>query len=124
MTIADDLAQLLPTRRVAHGERDPRPVYYLWTFDPTDGQVYLDHNEDKHPAEHITHAELAPHVTHPDKVDGYAYSIKGGWRITEFGKDASQKPVEDPFIVRRVLAALEKKEPPAPLPHIRYHGRP
>jgi hypothetical protein len=119
MSLAEDFAELLPSRQ-AKAEKDDRPIYYLWTFDPTDGKVYLDHNENKHPADAVTHDELAPHVTHPETVHGFAYSIKGGWRIT----DDDHTAVEDPFILRRVESAIEKKEPSAPLPSIRYHGRP
>lgn len=118
MAIPSDLAELLPPR-VAH-ERDDRPIYFLFTFDPTDGQVYLDHTEDKHPADVLTHRNLAPHVTHPERVHGYAYSIEGGWRLTT---DEHRK-IEDPYIERRVLKALRQEEPEADLPHIRYHGAP
>ena len=55
---------------------------------------------------------LAPHVTHPDKVDGFAYSIQNGWRITEFDADATEKPIEDPFVVGRVLKSLAEEECP------------
>lgn len=119
MEIAKDLAELLPHRQSPKGKgADGRPIYYLWTFDPEDTKVYIDHNEDRHPADFVTHDELAPHVHHPDTVHGYAYSIKDGWRITDDNHDE----VKDPFIVRRVLAALSGKHPPAPLPRVPYHG--
>ena len=118
--IAPDLAQLLRNRRGAM-EPDDRPDEYLWTFDPEEAKVYIDHNEhpDRHPADHITHETLAPHVHHPDTVHGYAIPIKGGWRVMT----DDYKPA-DPFIDRRVRAALNKEHPPAPLPHVRYHGAP
>jgi hypothetical protein len=119
MSIAPDLTELLPLREAA-SEPDDRPVYYLWTFDPVDGKIHIDHNEGRPAHAHVTHATLAPHVTHPERVHGYAYSIKGGWRIT----DADHKKVDDPFVIKRVLAALKQEHPPAPLPHVRYHGSP
>lgn len=115
MPVHPDLKELLPPRP----EDDDRPVYYLWTFDPQDGHVYLDHNEEKHPAHHVTHDDLAPQVTHPETVHGYAYSIKDGWRITNDERDEV-----DPYIARRVLKALKGEHPEPPLPHIRYHGAP
>ena len=99
-------------------EKDDRPFYYLWTFDPTNSKIYIDHNEHRYPAEALTHDTLAPHVTHPDRVYGYAYSIKGGWRITDDEHNEAA-----PFIVERVLAALRKEHPPT-LPHPRSHGAP
>lgn len=129
MPIPKDFADLLPSRQAA-GEPDDRPLYYLWTFDPHEGVVHVDHNESKHPAQHITHDELAPHVKSP--VHGFAYSIQGGWRIT----DDDHKAVEDPYIIRKVEQALSRKHPPkvlptgflssvdGPLPRIRYHGSP
>lgn len=118
MSIAPDLKSLLPVH-VANQMNDDRPVYYLWTYEPPldhtegNGKVYMDHNEDKHPAHHMTHDELAPQVTHPDKVHGYAYSIEGGWRIT----DDDHKEV-DPFIVRQILKALRSRHPEKPLPNV------
>ena len=115
MPIAPDLAELLPKH-----DKDDRPFYYLWTFDPTDSKVYVGHNENRHPADALSYEDLAPHVTHPDRVHGFAYAIKGGWRIV----DENDNKIPDPYIERRVLAALNKEHPPAPLPHIRYHGAP
>lgn len=129
MTIAKDFAELLPTRQ-ARSDPDDRPLYYLWTFDPHEAKVHIDHNESKHPARHITHDELAPHVKEP--LHGFAYSIKGGWRIT----NDDHKAVEDPYIIRKVEQALAKNHPPKvlptgflsstdeALPQIRYHGAP
>lgn len=142
--IAPDFAELLPSRQAAI-EPDDRPLNYLWVFDPHERKVHLDHNEDKHPAHnedkhpahHVTHDEIAPHVKDP--VHGNAHSIKGGWRITEMGPDAKDRPVEDAFILRQIEKALARKHPPKPLaggflssveepdaalPQIRYHGAP
>lgn len=111
--ISSDFKALLPKQASPQPE-DDRPVYYLFTFDPHDGKVYLDHNEDKHPADHITHKDQAPHVHHPEKIQGYAYAIKDGWRITT----ADHGEVKDPFVVKRVLAALRNEHPEPPLPHV------
>lgn len=118
--LAEDFRRLLPRQAAPHDKPDHRPAYYLWTFDPTDGKIHIDHNEGRHPAEILTHETLAPEVTHPDRVHGYAYSIVDGWRIT----NEEGKKIDDPFIVKRVLAALRDEHPPAPLPAIRYHGDP
>jgi hypothetical protein len=86
-----------------------RPIYYLFAFDQHTLKVHLAHNEDRHPADFITHDELAPHVKDP--VHGFAYAIAEGWRITEFGKDAREYPVEDQFILHRVVVALGELHP-------------
>jgi hypothetical protein len=64
------------THRARDFERDDRPVYVLWKFDPSDGTIYITDNEDRHPAEHVTHQSWANHLTHPHHIRGYAYSIK------------------------------------------------
>lgn len=111
--IADDFRSLLPPHLAAEDE-DDRPVYVLWTFDPDTAEVYMDHNEDKHPAHHVTHTTLAPHVHHPEAVHGFAYSIEGGWRIT----NDEHSEVKDPYVVRKVVQKLREKYPEEPLPHI------
>jgi hypothetical protein len=116
MPIAPDLKSLLP-KQAAPQEEDDRPVYYLWVFDPDTAKVLIEHNEDKHPADHVTHQDIGAHIHHPDKIQGYAYSIKDGWRITNDSHDE----VKDPFVVKRVLSALRGEHPEAPLPHLRYH---
>jgi hypothetical protein len=119
--IAPDLRELLPQHEAGEHEVDDRPVYYLWTFDPEgNGKIYIDHNEDRHPADALTHQTLAPHVTHPETVHGYAYSIKGGWRITDNHHNQVKGP-EGAYIVRRVEQALRGEHPEPPLPSIRYH---
>ena len=118
MMVATDFKKLLPPRLAV--EADTRPPYYLWVFDPTDGRVRLIHNGDRHPANALTHATMARDVVHPERTQGYAFPIKGGWRLT----NDEHRKLEDPFIVRVVLAALNRESPPAPLPSIRYHGDP
>lgn len=117
--IAPDLRDLLPPHQ-AHGEVDKRPISYLWVYDPQEAKVHVEDGKGDHPAHYPTHATMATHVTHPDRLEGYAYSIVGGWRIT----DAQHHRVEDPFVLRSVLAALRKQNPAPPLPAIRYHGDP
>jgi len=115
MDIASDFRGLLKQADVE--DRDDRPIYYLWTWDPAgndgNGKVHMDTNEGKHPADHITHDELAPHVYHPERVHGYAYSIKGGWRInTDDHKEV------DPGVVTRVMRKLRGEHPEPALPSV------
>lgn len=112
--IPEDFKQLLPKRSAE--EEDDRPVYYIWVWDPEHDRVHLTHNEDRHPADHMTHDELGAGIHHPDKVFGYAYSIKGGWRITS---DEHKAP--DHHIMWLVEKALRGEHPEPPLPHINYH---
>lgn len=95
------------THRTRRFERDDRPIYVLWKFDPRDGRIYITHNEDRHPAEHVTHHSWATHVTHRDHVRGYAYSITGGWRIT----DHEHEEVKNPDAINALLAALARRYP-------------
>jgi hypothetical protein len=86
---------------------DGRPIYLLWVYDARTDRLYIDHNENKHPAHHVTHDELAPHANQTRCVRGFAYSIKGGWRIT----DDEHDQVEDRNAVGAVLAALRDLYP-------------
>lgn len=79
-----------------------RPTYLLWVYDPSKGRLYIDHNEGKRPAHHVTHDELAPHANQTRCVRGFAYSIESGWRIT----DDEHDQVEDRNAVGGVLPAL------------------
>lgn len=108
--IAPDFRELLPLPHVA-AQPDPRPLYYLWVYDPDKDELHIDHNEDKHPAWTHTFRTVAPHVHHPDRIRGRAFAIKGGWRIM----DDSNGEV-DPYIARRVHEELRKKHPPPSLP--------
>lgn len=87
------------------------PVYVLWVFDPMTDQVIIDHNKGRNRALTKTHADIAPEVIHPSRLNGYAYRIRGGWRLTS----DDHKEVSDPHVVRRVDQALKKKFPPKPL---------
>lgn len=117
MSIAPDLKALL--KQADAEDRDDRPIYYLWVFDPATNTVHMDHNQDKHPAYHVLHRDLEDqhHIHHPEKIRGYAYSIKGGWRIT----DDSHSEVKDPFIVDQVMRKLRGEHPEPALPNVRYH---
>lgn len=116
--IAPDLKSLLPKQ--AEVKPDPRPIEFLWVYDPQEAEVHLEVGKGHHPAHFPTHHLMAKHVTHPDRQEGYAYSIMGGWRITT----DDHKKLEDPFILKKVRAALRQEHPPKALPHIRYHGSP
>ena len=103
MPIPKDFYQLISKetgRPLAEG-----PVYHLWVFNPEDGKVTLEHNEDRHRAHTKTHDDLAQEVAHPQRVHGYAYKIEDGYRIT----DRDHHPVEDPYIAHRVLETLKVK---------------
>jgi hypothetical protein len=98
MPIPDDFLDLLPQVGLGYNG----PVYHLWAFDPVSGDVKVEENESKHPAQAITHEDMKTLVSHPSAEFGYAYRIKGGWRIT----DSDHRPVTDPFIVNKLLKTL------------------
>lgn len=101
MTLPKDFTDLLPHQAANH--HDGGPVYYLWVFDPHEDKVILEHNQGRHRAEHVDHAELARRVPHPDRVHGYAYKIVGGWRITDW----EHRPIDDPHVLEKVKATLK-----------------
>ena len=92
------------------------PLYYFWIFDPTTGKVFIDHNEGRPKAFEITHDDIRPDIIHPGRVNGYAYKIKDGYRITT----EDDRPVEDPYILRAVLSAL-KREKKEELPYVKHN---
>lgn len=96
------------------------PLYWLFSFDPQDGHVVITQNDDRSRSEAVTHSELAPEITHPARLNGFAYKIRGGYRIT----DDESKKLTDQFVIKKVLAALKGQQPSKPLPHIRPHGFP
>jgi hypothetical protein len=114
MAIPKDFQDLLPDK--AHEEPYTGPIYWAWSFNPQTAKVTLIHNDDTHPSKHRTHADIDLENTDPGRVNGYAYKIRGGYRIT----NDEHKPV-DPFISKRVLTLLRGHEPKDPLPHIPYH---
>lgn len=88
---------------IVASEPEIGPDEWLWVFDPQEDLVHLEHNENRHPADHITHKHLAEKVVHPDRVHGYAYKIPGGWRITDW----DHRPVEDRHVRKLVHRALD-----------------
>jgi hypothetical protein len=116
--LPEDFQRLLP-KQAAPEEPDDRDDY-LWVFDPETTEVHIEAEKPDHPAHYPTHGEMAKHVTHPDRVQGYVWAIKGGWRIT----DEFNKKIDDPFLLKRIREALRSQHPAPALPHIRYHGQP
>ena len=78
------------------------PLYYRWVFSPESGEVELSHNQEGHPAEIPYHEQLADKINRANVVNGYAYRIGNGWRLS----DDEHKPVEDPYVVSQVMRAL------------------
>lgn len=89
-----------------------KPLYYRWTYDPDAQDVELVHNDEKRRSEAEYHLEVGqrhgPHHQH-----GYAYRIKGGWRITDW----EHKPEKDPNVKQRVIEAIRNREG-TPLPKV------
>ena len=80
--------------------------YYRWVFNPSNSEVTLSHNKEGHPAFIKTHGDLSREVNHPEAVHGYIFKIKGGWRLLDY----AHKPIDDPYIKRRVMKAIAEKE--------------
>lgn len=114
MKISKDFADLLPSRQATFGDPYTGPIYMLWVYDPMTGHVTIEDNEDKHPAQKHTHTDMCPEVIHPSRINGYAYKIVGGYRLT----DDDHKTIEDPYVTKAVLKALKKKYSIKPLPKI------
>lgn len=64
---------------------DNRRIYHHWGYDPSSDAVYLN-DESNH------------------DINGYAYRIDGGWRLTDREHDS----IDDPFIIRKVMTALNQ----------------
>lgn len=124
--IAEDLKKLLPFPHLAGEEDAPaKDEEFLWVYEPPaheghPGKVHLENAKTDHPADFPTHGNMATEVTHPDRKEGYAYAIQGGWRLTT----SDHKKVVDPYIKKLILTALRGESPLPPLPQIRYHGDP
>lgn len=76
-----------------------RRIYHRWGYDPRDDSVHINERNDF-------------------DLNGYAYRIDGGWRLTDEEHDA----VDDPYIVRKVMEAL-KGDSNAPEPSDYHFGR-
>lgn len=83
-----------------------KPTYYRWAYSPLSADVDLSHNGEGHPAAIGYHGAMAAARNEPGLVHGYAYRIGGGWRLTDW----DSRPVEDPFVVSQVVAALRQRE--------------
>lgn len=117
-SIPDDIKRLLdPGRSI---DPDSGPISYLWVYDPVNNIVHVAHNEGRHPAYRITHKDHHPEITHDSSMRGFAFKIKGGWRIV----DRASKEIDDPYIVKKVVEALEGKPDHQPDLHPLYHGLP
>ena len=82
------------------------PVYWRWVFSPSDGQVRLSHNDEGHPANVRTHADLASEANEHGCVHGYAFRVHGGYRVLDY----SHNTFVDPFIRARVKEAIQHAE--------------
>lgn len=116
--IPEDFKSLLPKH--AEHKVDDRPLSYLWVYDPLKSEIHLVNGRGEHPADFPLHREIAPHVNHKDRLDGYAFRIEGGWRIM----DDHHRKLDDPFIIKKIREALRGEHPAPPLPQVRYHGSP
>lgn len=114
MSVPEDFKQLLAPKEA----KDKRPFQYLFVFDPETNKVHLQPEKDGD-QDFPMHHEMAEHIHHPEKVQGYAIAIKNGWRIL----DETLSEV-DPYIREQVKRALAGHHPAPPLPHLRYHGDP
>lgn len=84
-----------------------QPLYYSWVFDPDDGIVHISDDADRPRRHKKHHDELAEKTNHhPDRVHGYAYRLRVGWRVT----DVAHHPVTDSFVKRAVAKAIREKE--------------
>jgi hypothetical protein len=117
-SIPEDIKRLLDPGKST--DPDPGPIQWLWVYDPVENAVHIAHNEGRHPAFRITHKDHHPEVTHESALRGFAFKIKGGWRIV----DRDSKEIDDPYIVRLVVEKLEDKPDRQPEEHPRYHGLP
>lgn len=99
--VAPDFKALLPPTGIDYDG----PIYHLWVFHPEDDTVSVHSHKGVHPADHVTHSQLRQVHHHPETIHGYAYRIRGGWRIT----DDEHHPVDDPHVVEKVIKALRSE---------------
>jgi hypothetical protein len=101
MSLPQDFIDIYPKLSV---EQESGPIYYLWLYCPNRGTVYIEHNEGRHSAEHLDHSHMAEKSTHPEKIHGFIYRIKNGWRITDW----EHKPITDPYISKQIKQSINK----------------
>jgi hypothetical protein len=75
-----------------------RRIYHSWGFDPHVDVVHINDKKDY-------------------DQNGYAYRINGGWRLT----DREHDPVNDPYIVKRVMGALNGDNGQKPIEPMDYN---
>ena len=115
-SVPDEIKRLLDPGQTH--DPDPGPISWLWVYSPVDNIVHITHNEGRHPAYRITHKDHHPEITHESAMRGFAFKIKGGWRIV----DRASKEIDDPYVTKMVVLALEGKPQPDPIIHPGYHG--
>ena len=106
MEVPQQIQEVVSSRQVVGLTHPDAPIYYPWVFDPRSAKVHLgdDHAKERRHKNH--HHELAGKAGHhPARVHGYAYRIRGGWRIT----DTDHKKV-DPFVAKQVVQAISERE--------------
>jgi len=87
-----------------------KEIDHIWIFDPRTAEVHISDDHDKERRHKTHHKGLAEKVDHhPSRVHGYAYRIRGGWRVTDWDHKAV-----DRFIGKKVVEALREKESDAP----------
>lgn len=89
-------------RKRKERKADVKTLYYSWLFFPKDASVELHHPGETDRANRKYHLE---HNSDPDTVHGYAYRIKGGWRVTDWEHKTCDK-----YIANQVISAIERKE--------------
>lgn len=80
---------------------NPGSLYYVWVFDPQTGEVDV-YDGESNSLDVPSHDDLANQYPHEERLHGYAYRIINGWRVTDW----EDKPVEDPYVLNAVTAAL------------------
>lgn len=83
--------------------RLPR-LHYLFVYNPIDGDVEIEYNDVDNPIDARHHTEIKPHISHPGRIDGYIFKIKGGYRIV----NNDMKPIEDSFVMGRIMKQLKE----------------
>jgi hypothetical protein len=106
MQVPDHIQRLFAGFHVEGLTKPHHPIYYSWVFDYRTGEVHLsdDHHKERRHKNH--HKDLSDRVGHPEKLHGYAYRIRDGWRLT----DIDHGKITDRFIVGQVLLSINNEE--------------